>query len=156
MCVATIAGGCNRNPPSAFVEHDGGAPAPVDPLVVADRLERYTSVADRVGTERCRCAGDYDYCRLELQADWDVAGRACLADVIRLDGPGATLAVECLETAVSTFETCHSALACPAATNREECFGSWTSAGSACLTQMNESARVKLATCVPTSPDAGP
>jgi hypothetical protein len=152
-----LVGACNPVPDSAFQRRDAGPPpGPVDPTIVADRVSRYTSVADRLGTERCRCAGDYDFCRHELSADWDPSGQACLGDVVRLDADGVGLAVSCLETAIATFEACHGALACPFATERQDCMDSWTSEGSACLAQMNGTAQVALAGCEPTTADAGP
>lgn len=149
--------GCNRVHFDAFTPRDAGPlPPPVDAAVVDDAVARYVAVADRLGTERCRCAGDYDLCRVELDSDWDAGGRACLAEAFARDINGAAEALTCLETEIASFESCHDQLACTAAAARNACFMSWTDAGSACLLALEPQARVGLAACTATEPDAGP
>jgi hypothetical protein len=155
--VAVVAAAGCHGPENAFARADaGGPPPPVEQAIVDDRVARYVDVGDRIGTERCRCAGDYELCRLELDADWDAAGRECLGDVIRLDVNGTTDAVTCLESEVPTFEACHSALPCTSAEARQNCMQSWIYAASTCVMTMTNAAQVALAVCSPTTPDAGP
>lgn len=129
---------------------------PVDPAVVASLEARFLAVADGYADERCRCAGDVAICRRDLRADWDEGGRACIDGAIAWDAPGFDAADGCLEAALVTFVSCHSAHTCDEVDPRIACADAFESEGRGCLAMMSTSASSRLAACSPTTPDAGP
>jgi len=121
-----------------------------------DLEARYLAVADTYATERCRCAGDLPTCRREQQADWDEGGRACLDRAITADPSGFDAATSCLETARDSFVLCHAPFACGDIDGRKACVDSFDADGQKCLEMLSPTASGTLATCSPTTPDAGP
>lgn len=155
FALAMLVASC-RPVDDSFALRDSGSPAPVDQSIVDDRVMRMVTVLDAAADERCRCAGDYDTCRLQLQGDWDARGQACMGDAVRLDASGFTDALGCLEQNLPTFVSCHSAYTCPFAAERQACFTAWQDEGSSCLALMAGSAQVALTACKAVTPDAGP
>lgn len=150
-----LVAGCGALPrPPEPAPYDAG-PEP-DGAVTADLAARYAASASSLGDQRCRCALDVAYCRASVGADWDDAGRSCLAGAARADVEGFERTTTCLEQAISAFVACHAPLTCGDTTARSDCLAVFEADGSTCYGLLHPVAQAALLACTPMAVDAGP